>query len=136
MKNDKYWRNLFIIMLCLMIVPLIALGEIDFNVTFYFMWVCLAGIVVLIVLMGSKYKKGVYTKKEYVKRALSLYIPYLFFPVYTFVRVWIYYLITQDSDPLGYLWVMEVLPQTILFLLVGGIIVLVTALTKNNRAEA
>ncbi len=136
MKNDKYWRNLFIIMLCLMIVPLIALGEIDFNATFYFMWVCLAGIVVLIVLMGSKYKKGVYTKKEYVKRALSLYIPYLFFPVYTFVRVWIYYLITQDSDPLGYLWVMEVLPQTILFLLVGGIIVLVTALTKNNRAEA
>lgn len=119
-------------MICLILAPLITMGMIEYKVQFWFMGACTLGLILLIVLLAIKYAKGAYSKKEYVIRALSLYIPNLLFPAYTFARIWIYYLMSNDNDPLGYLWVMDVLPQTLVYFLVGGLIILVTALCVNN----
>ena len=134
MIKDKYWLKLFMIMIALIVVPLLLMGNIKFGVTFVIMYLCMAGCVVLVILMCKKYLNGVYTRKEYIARALSLYIPYLLFPLYTFIGICIYYETTNDNDPLGFLWVAEVIPQTVLFFIVAGIIILVT-LRKGKKAE-
>lgn len=135
MFKDKYWLKCILIMVLLIVVPLITMGNIGAGIQFILMFLCLAGCVALVVLMSMKYLKGEYSKKEYIGRALSLYIPYLLFPLYTFISVWIYYQRTNDNDPLGYLWVAEVIPQTVVFFVAAGLIILVTN-SKKKKSEA
>ena len=126
MKRDQYWKKLFIAMLCLLFGPIIIMSCLKMDVTFAIMYACAAGIIVCMILLGIKYVKGEYTGKEYTARVLSLALPYLPFPLYTFVRVWLYYAVTQDSDPLGFLWVFEVIPQTVLFAVAAGLTIMIT----------
>ncbi len=133
MKKDRFWRNLIIIMALLIFVPLVFMGKIDMKWQFLIMIPSCLGCLVLLLLMGIRYAKGTYTLKEFTVRWISLFAPYALFPVYTFIRVWIYYRFTHDNDPLGYLWVMEVLPQTLVFTDLGAVIVVVSYIIRYNK---
>lgn len=136
MKNDKFWCTLFWIMIGLILIPLITLSTtlLSFDSEFILIYLNAVLGLVLIILMSIKYIKGAYNRKEYTRRALSLYLPYLPFPLYTFLCVYIYYATNCDNDPLGYLWVIEVIPNTLIFFIVGGVIILISnAIAKKKK---